>query len=709
MRIPWTEDEAVVLVDAFYRVQNGELSMRAAIKETSQFLRHMATNKGITIDDKYRNENGVGMQMQIVKQTVEKDKSGFMHGSKLFSEMIDLRTNDRKAYDSMLDSAKANAAMSLSITQKTALTADSSFQGRVTNKGAEEDGNILCPTSRESFSSWIIENVPNGAQNRTEQAFTMLSMLCRKTHIAEKPLSSINDVDELIRIKQIISSNKILKIGNRKLLSDFTRVISLYGEYISDAPSFIPFDRPHAGDPLLEEIRGILLEGFKNTGIRPASTIHRSKLERAYATKYGKDLPNGIDLPAILADAGVLHGDKVYVFTAAQEECIRDTVQQLFSEGHHVVYYSELLTHQAALLEECGLYDVPLLRAVLKHLLPGAVYEDSYMLSGKGASRIESIVHAFGNDIKLNYTQIKERCPYLSLDAIKGLLSASDRFVWTANETFVQTDMIRLAQDEVDQIKSIVLPKLQEEGCISLYWLPIRESCELNPDVSETAVRDALYIRYMSPFCSRNGLIVTPKGSTISSYDLMVTYCQSLAEVTLSELEAYEQVLTGRNTSLMLRAACNNMVRIDHDHFVSDQRITFDVNAIDRAIGLFVNGRIAPITAIISFTSFPDVDGYEWNLYLVESFLRRFSLLFAIVGGPAHSSFMGAIYPKTMRFESQEVCLAAAVIQDNVPLNTENIGRYLIDHKYILRRSAAVKTVFEKALRIEEQRGTPHV
>ena len=93
-----------------------------------------------------------------------------------------------------------------------------------------------------------------------------------------------------------------------------------------------------------------------------------------------------------------------------------------------------------------------------------------------------------------------------------------------------------------------------------------------------------------------------------------------------------------------------------------------------------------PITAITSFHSFPEVEGHSWNLYLVESFLRRFSLEYRIMGGPAQISYVGGIFPRSTSFAQYEDLLAAAVVQDAVPLNIEAIGQYLTGKKYILRR-----------------------
>lgn len=133
------------------------------------------------------------------------------------------------------------------------------------------------------------------------------------------------------------------------------------------------------------------------------------------------------------------------------------------------------------------------------------------------------------------------------------------------------------------------------------------------------------------------------------------------------------------------------------------------MDAIDNAIALFVQNRMISIKSISSFTSFPWVEGYSWNLYLVESFVRRFSKRFRIDGWPAATSYVGCISPKQAEYPSYEDRLAAIVFQDRVVLDEKSIGDYLTSNKFILRRTSVVKTILGKALKLQEQRSADSV
>lgn len=471
-------------------------------------------------------------------------------------------------------------------------------------------------------------------------------------------------------------------------------------------------DTTEEDDAALTQVRDHILsfasESFPN-GVRPASIIDINKLKRIYQTKIGEEIPAEVDVTLLLRNTGLQSGEKVYFLSEDQKQSLCSLITGIVDDGHRVIYYSELLSHHGELFETCHIYESPLMRTVLSSVMPAYIYKADWMLADRDATEIEEITRAFGENIVQTYQQLKSRCPYLTLDVIKWVLSRSDRFVWSSPETYAQVDLIELDQTEVDDIVHRILPLIQEDGYFSLAQLPIEESCGMNPQVSSSAVRDAIYNRYMAGRFTRNGLIVKRSEIHLTTYQLMETWLKGLDQVTLTEVEDYERELTGHHAVLGISAASSTMVRIDHDHFVSDASIQFDVEAVDRAVALFVGNRIIPISAITSFTSFPEVPGYTWNLYLAESFLRRFSKRFTIDGGPAQMSYVGGISSADRRFENYEDRLAHAVIQDGVTLTEEAIGRYLTERKYILRRSETVRKTLERARILNEQRGDSSV
>ena len=549
---------------------------------------------------------------------------------------------------------------------------------------------------------------PFGAQDPQSVVYSKVSTSCKQTaqRIKEGKEVLIQSVIDGKKCFQVMTAtDAAIHLGHEHPASDDVAndPNASHGEE-SESIDFPEQELSIAPPQLVEQILRTATTCFPN-GIRPGSIIDINKLKRAYRTSYSEEIPGEIDITALLSASGLKSGEKVYFLTDAQKQNLSDLVNGIIAQGHRVLYYSELLSRHGELFESCHIYESPLMQTVFRSILPGTICKAEWLLADRDANEIDEITRAYGDDVVLNYQQVKKRCPYLTMDVIKWALSRSDRFVWSSPETFAQADLIQLDPSEVSVIVNDILPRIQTEGYYSLAQLPIEESCGMNPLVSASAVRDVVFNRYMANRYSRNGLIVKPHGARLSTYQLIEAWLKSQDQVTLTELEDYERELTGHHAVLGISAAGNTMVRIDHDHYVSDTSIHFEADDVDRAIALFAGDRIIPITAITSFTSFPDVPGYTWNLYLVESFLRRFSKRFSIDGGPAQMSYVGGICSKGRHFENYEDRLAHAVVQDGVALTEESIGRYLTERKYILRRSESVRKILDRARILNEQRG----
>ena len=105
LRISWSINEAVVLLDALLSILNGEKTRKETIVQVSKMLRDYAVKNGLQVDDKFRNENGISLQLSLMEYYFTGGKSGLGKGrkcSKSFSEAIDLYRNDKEKFDAIL-------------------------------------------------------------------------------------------------------------------------------------------------------------------------------------------------------------------------------------------------------------------------------------------------------------------------------------------------------------------------------------------------------------------------------------------------------------------------------------------------------------------------------------------------------------------------------------------------------------------------------
>lgn len=102
MNSPWNKYETALLIDAYEKVSKGLIRRKDAIRQLSKRLRDGMEAMGISISDTYRNENGIGMQMTILKNVITEGESSFGTPSSVFIDMCNMYHKDQKSYEKIL-------------------------------------------------------------------------------------------------------------------------------------------------------------------------------------------------------------------------------------------------------------------------------------------------------------------------------------------------------------------------------------------------------------------------------------------------------------------------------------------------------------------------------------------------------------------------------------------------------------------------------
>lgn len=111
MAIPFSEYEAVVLLDYYLKSLSGELSRQEAIKECSKTLRDMAIDEGKEIDEVYRNIAGIGFQMRRMEAAFLPDMIQSVASTRLFRHIVDVYRNNPEQYKTLLAKAKTSGQL----------------------------------------------------------------------------------------------------------------------------------------------------------------------------------------------------------------------------------------------------------------------------------------------------------------------------------------------------------------------------------------------------------------------------------------------------------------------------------------------------------------------------------------------------------------------------------------------------------------------
>ena len=103
-RINWELEEAVALF-AYYFKSN---KTNEELEKLSQAYQKRAILNGLQIDEKFRNINGLNMQLGCIHYVVTNGKHGFSSASKLFYDTYDLYQNNYDVFMKIFTNFKQN-------------------------------------------------------------------------------------------------------------------------------------------------------------------------------------------------------------------------------------------------------------------------------------------------------------------------------------------------------------------------------------------------------------------------------------------------------------------------------------------------------------------------------------------------------------------------------------------------------------------------
>ena len=199
LRIPWDIEEAVLMLDMLLKSIDGKLTRKEAIRQVSEKLRRRAVNRGITIDDIFRNENGITFQMSALEVAYTGRKTKLKQPKKLFVETVNLYRNHRELYEEILKEAE----------------------------------NVVEPKSvQDEFCSYLSMQMPTF---QLSDAYLMLSDIesfCLERKILQNKLFETTDLEAIKRVVQTVDSNRVFRFTYKQNLKKMSTVIHAYYAFL---------------------------------------------------------------------------------------------------------------------------------------------------------------------------------------------------------------------------------------------------------------------------------------------------------------------------------------------------------------------------------------------------------------------------------------------------------------------------------------------
>lgn len=457
---------------------------------------------------------------------------------------------------------------------------------------------------------------------------------------------------------------------------------------------------------VIERLTDVLSSRFIN-GYRLKSPIEMARFRTFAAKDLGKKLKlTDEELKSYIAACGTTFDGKVYAISAQAKDRIRGMAKDYFADGSQAIFFSEFYAKNEDWLFEASVVSEDMLIAILRRLFPKLSFTQTYFgyTDASVIATLESeILRVWGDDVLLTYGQLAERLRYIPLERIKSALCQNGDFIWSSVETFSHLSRIEITDEEQQIVREAAVRECNARGYALMRDLPFSEIEERNYELSITAVHNAVYRICLSDKFDKKGKIVTRKGDVFDALTIMKEYCRTIDKCSLDDLFNFERELMGEiRRSIPMEAGNTILVRIDKDKYVSDKYVHFKAEKIDKAIELFVKGDYLPLKSFTTFGAFLHC-GQTWNLFLLESYCRRFSRKFRFDTPSINSRNAGAVIRKSCGMDYTEI-MTDAVANADVPLKDNAVVKFLYESGYIGRSTTTkVNEIINKAKAIRER------
>lgn len=246
--IMWDKYEAALLLTYCIKVEEKKISRLEAISTVSQILRYRAVCKGYEINDVFRNENGIDMQLSSMRNCYLGKKQGLTI-SKLFYEIVALQKEDPDVFNQIL-----------------------------------QEGSEKMETSTwQEFLQWLRKKYPK-REKETLYSLVMVNTIGRKNHMMESPLGDISDPEEIEGLIKSVTDVSSLWFQSKKNVAGAYHALQLYAEFLrevirsdqeeTDQEEHI-VEEPEQEDDGLRTVDFLMIQSYAHT--KPVSCTYKGQ------------------------------------------------------------------------------------------------------------------------------------------------------------------------------------------------------------------------------------------------------------------------------------------------------------------------------------------------------------------------------------------------------------------------------------------------
>lgn len=576
------------------------------------------------------------------------------------------------------------------------------------------------PKSNGDFYIWLTEKEglaqPTG--RRYASAINNCDAFCREYHIGTGKLYDADSVDEISSNIDLLMENEKFQENNIAGHNRFTAALTKYKQYLGitdTVPSrrknsdTLPFEDTDIALEELARIRATLELSRYNYGFKDNDDVELYRFRAFYAETNGVECSlEKEELLRAIRSMGFEFEGKIYLISEETMNDIETEMRNYANEGINIIYYEELYDLRSDEYFDAKIVSAEMLRVILKQLLPEFRYKNNYLaLAKEKLTEIEltknDIIRVWGDGVLQTFDELSLKLPLIPLDKVKFTLAHQPLFVWNSAETYLQEDSFEVDEDEINRLIEFIDEQCEEHGSASLNEMPFENLKAHNPELSETAIINC-FCRLVDDRFDRNARILTRKGAGKDTCTVVIEFCRKQEKCTYDRLVHIAEKVAGTvRTPEVIEAANSVMVRIDKDSFIADRLISFDVDRVDAALDHIVTNEFMGMKEITTFSTLPFC-GYGWNLFLLESYCRRFSKKYRYATRRANSSNSGAVVARTCGLSYHDI-MAEALARSGRELIEDEVFAFLTDAGYMERkRYSDIERLITYAKELRERR-----
>lgn len=448
-------------------------------------------------------------------------------------------------------------------------------------------------------------------------------------------------------------------------------------------------------------------------------SIDFENFREMYEMLFDESLPfNDDELEERLRHCGIYYKYRLFPAEGIIDENTKQKlfsyIEGSFSSGKRFLYYKAIFEDLSDAFASCyTLSDENMLRAYIEFTAEKDKYYffADYMSKEKNVSidhtaEVEEYLLNAGKPVPTE--EVCDALSHIPRDQVVRIITFDNRFLRNAKGEYFHVDIFEASDAELERIAGIINNYIQqnEYAIWTDVWNEIQEKMPLflenNLYLSGLGIRNVLAQRLAGRFNFESAVISMPK-DRYAMRDIYQLYAKHHAVFSADDIYYLSKEL---DTVIYFDALAEVSARVSHDQFVSKDRIHFDIEAVDKAIGSFISKDYIRIRDIDSYLSFPNV-GYEWNEYLLESFVYSYSKKYMLLSnGFSLHNVAGAVVKKAGSIQEFVDACAAVLADAPISLNKKDALNYLAEVNMITRRSYRdLDLAIRKATQIRAMKG----